>query len=1354
MLPHAERTNPNLLFANFNQDFTCISIGTKKGYSITNVDPFGRVYTMNDGARGIVEMLFCTSLIALVGAADEPESSPRKLQIVNTKRQSMICELLFPSSILAVKLNRKTLVVVLENEIYIYDISNMRLMHVIETTPNPEAVCALSPAAESSYLAYPSPVPSPTQPLSQQSTAGVASTASSSPPSSHTQHHQSPHQSASSSASSSSPASSQSGDVILFSTRKLIVENVIQAHKSPISFLSINSTGTLLATASEKGTVIRVWGIPGSEKLYQFRRGTREARIYSMNFNFMSTLLAVSSAHETVHIFSLGGQKGGAGAGVGAGNGRNGPPPPLSPSPSIDSRDGAQGMEGGYEAFIDGKKSGSMSSFLRRRSLKLTKNITSSVGGYLPNTLTEMWEPSRDFAYLKLPVSGARCIVAISGTMPHVMVISSEGYFYSYNIDLENGGECTLMKQYRLAQRKATAARWFSSSARSKPSPQPNPNPISITPATTTMASPLPASDHALVSSLLALLSASSKIKNRNKRLASSSTYPAPADPSVSIRSWRLNEYKYYDVPSPFPTLARGLFTQWVSEEGPRNGKEGEGQGEGRYRIVARGYDKFFNIGEVPWCTWDALEKHTAPPYVMTLKSNGCIIFIAALTPSKLLVTSKHSLGPVQGSEVSHAEMGERWLVRQLGRKGKTVEELAAVLWENNWTAVAELCDDSFEEHVLPYSPEKTGLHLHGINESTGAFHTLPSDAVARFAREWGLIETPFHIVRSIAEVRAFSDEVARRGEWMGEAIEGFVVRCHVGQNKIEANGRDRDAPPYPPGSSFFFKVKYDEPYMTYRDWREITKILLASKQSLDTVSIPKSKLRRPESHLYLKWVREEIKKNREAFREYSKGKGIIATRERFLEWLKVNHPEQQILATGDAKMDIDVDVNMNMDEDTEKHPESKSKPKKKFGKTIIVPVAIPGCGKTTLAVALTHLFGFGHVQSDDIPGKKAAQEFVKRVKKELDTHDVVIADKNNHLVQHRLSLRDAVKGIDPPVRLLALYWPIAEKPRAMVHRICSDRVLQRGDNHQTLRPSEADVAHHESVIWMFIQNTQELAESEVDEVVEMPLEDDGGDGKGMEESLARAVDACVRILGCRRPSGEEVGAALARARGYKVSEAEKRSVESKKEKERKVRYYALLPEVDLRAVIEERFREADSDSGAKEGEKKQGEEEGEVPKEMKDLWSKLTADNRIAPIPHITLAHSNNLTDPCERALWESCRALSSLPHSPNPLFTFRLRHLISDGRVMCISVEDLRPQVDPGEDTSAEALRFVRGELREDVKRRLHVTVGTREEGVKPFEARGVVERWREGRAGKEVKVIELRDVVVRGRVKGLMG
>jgi len=33
--------------------------------------------------------------------------------------------------------------------------------------------------------------------------------------------------------------------------------------------------------------------------------------------------------------------------------------------------------------------------------------------------------------------------------MPQVMVISSEEYFYLYNIDLDNGGECALVKQYK-----------------------------------------------------------------------------------------------------------------------------------------------------------------------------------------------------------------------------------------------------------------------------------------------------------------------------------------------------------------------------------------------------------------------------------------------------------------------------------------------------------------------------------------------------------------------------------------------------------------------------------------------------------------------------------------------------------------------------------------------------------------------------------------------------------------------------------------------------------------------------------------------------------------------------------------
>ena len=70
--------------------------------------------------------------MARLPVAPKVEADPHRGQ-----RQSTICELTFPTTILAVKLNRRRLVVVLEERIYVYDISNMKLLHEIETSPNP-----------------------------------------------------------------------------------------------------------------------------------------------------------------------------------------------------------------------------------------------------------------------------------------------------------------------------------------------------------------------------------------------------------------------------------------------------------------------------------------------------------------------------------------------------------------------------------------------------------------------------------------------------------------------------------------------------------------------------------------------------------------------------------------------------------------------------------------------------------------------------------------------------------------------------------------------------------------------------------------------------------------------------------------------------------------------------------------------------------------------------------------------------------------------------------------------------------------------------------------------------------------
>ncbi len=74
---------------------------------------------------------------------------------------------------------------------------------------------------------------------------------------------------------------------------------------TPPSHLFISILGTRLATASIKGTLIRVFEVSNGNLLCELRRGTNPATIYCINFNATSTLLCVASDHGTIHIFSL-----------------------------------------------------------------------------------------------------------------------------------------------------------------------------------------------------------------------------------------------------------------------------------------------------------------------------------------------------------------------------------------------------------------------------------------------------------------------------------------------------------------------------------------------------------------------------------------------------------------------------------------------------------------------------------------------------------------------------------------------------------------------------------------------------------------------------------------------------------------------------------------------------------------------------------------------------------------------------------------------------------------------------------------------------------------------------------------
>ena len=60
---------------------------------------------------------------------------------------------------------------------------------------------------------------------------------------------------------------------------------VPQAHQSELAYISVNYQGTMVATASIKGTLIRVFDTKTGNQLIELRRGADTAKLYCINFS-------------------------------------------------------------------------------------------------------------------------------------------------------------------------------------------------------------------------------------------------------------------------------------------------------------------------------------------------------------------------------------------------------------------------------------------------------------------------------------------------------------------------------------------------------------------------------------------------------------------------------------------------------------------------------------------------------------------------------------------------------------------------------------------------------------------------------------------------------------------------------------------------------------------------------------------------------------------------------------------------------------------------------------------------------------------------------------------------------------
>ena len=85
------------------------------------------------------------------------------------------------------------------------------------------------------------------------------------------------------------------GEIVIYDALNLSVLNAISAHTSAPTVCAFNPEGTLLATASAKGTVIRIFSVPSGEKLLTLRRGSYPTVIYCIAFSQDSSFVCASS---------------------------------------------------------------------------------------------------------------------------------------------------------------------------------------------------------------------------------------------------------------------------------------------------------------------------------------------------------------------------------------------------------------------------------------------------------------------------------------------------------------------------------------------------------------------------------------------------------------------------------------------------------------------------------------------------------------------------------------------------------------------------------------------------------------------------------------------------------------------------------------------------------------------------------------------------------------------------------------------------------------------------------------------------------------------------------------------------
>ncbi|XP_025076265.1 WD repeat domain phosphoinositide-interacting protein 4-like [Pomacea canaliculata] len=206
-------------------------------------------------------MLFRSNLLAVVGGGMSSKFDEKAVIIWDESKpasEKILLDITFAQPILAVRMLKEKLVVVLRQEIHIFSFpSKIERLHTIDTKDNPRGLCEVS--AFGAMMVFPAVNRGHVQLVNLENIH--------------------PGQTA-------SPV-------------------IISAHKSDIACVAISQCGSFIATASVKGTLIRVFDAATRKLIVELRRGADTAMFYCISFSPDASFLCASSDKGTVHIFAV-----------------------------------------------------------------------------------------------------------------------------------------------------------------------------------------------------------------------------------------------------------------------------------------------------------------------------------------------------------------------------------------------------------------------------------------------------------------------------------------------------------------------------------------------------------------------------------------------------------------------------------------------------------------------------------------------------------------------------------------------------------------------------------------------------------------------------------------------------------------------------------------------------------------------------------------------------------------------------------------------------------------------------------------------------------------------------------------